>query len=109
METRLRLLLVFAGLPRPEAQVRFHDSSGRFLGRPDLYYPTDRLGLEYDGGGHRDNLVADNQRQNRLVNAGFRLLRFTAADIYHPPEWVIGQVRLAISSVGPDFSLTLSQ
>src|SRR5215472_3681128 len=28
METRLRLLLVFAGLPRPEAQVPLHDGSG---------------------------------------------------------------------------------
>jgi hypothetical protein len=34
METRLRLLLVMAGLPRPQAQVSIHDTYGRFLGRP---------------------------------------------------------------------------
>lgn len=97
METRLRLLLVMAGLPRPQAQVSLHDPLGRFLGRPDLYYRASRLGLEYDGATHRDNLVEDNRRQNRLLNGGIRLLRFTAADIFQAPESVIGQVRLAIS------------
>ena len=60
METRLRLLLVLSGLPRPHAQVRITDEAGRFLGRPDLCYPEQRLCLEYDGGAHRENLVADN-------------------------------------------------
>jgi len=98
METRLRMLLVTAGLPRPEAQVSLHDPDGRFLGRPDLYYKDHKLGLEYDGGAHRDNLVEDNRRQNRLLNAGIRLLRFTAADIYGTPESVIEQVRRATSA-----------
>jgi uncharacterized protein DUF559 len=101
METRLRLLLVLAGLPRPVAQVPLHDRSGNFIGRPDLYYPAHRLGLEYDGGTHRDSLVDDNRRQNRLLNAGYRLLRFTAADIFQTPDLVVAQVRLAISQ-GPD-------
>ena len=60
-------------------------------------YPDRRLGLEYDGATYRESLVADNRRQNRLVTAGFRLLRFTAADIFQSPEPEIGQVRLAIS------------
>jgi very-short-patch-repair endonuclease len=97
METRLRLLLVMAGLPRPQAQVSLHDQLGRFLGRPDLYYPAHKLALEYDGATHRDNLVADNRRQNRLLNGTIRLLRFTAADIFQAPETVIVQVRSAIS------------
>src|SRR5438132_65562 len=33
------------------------------------------LALEYDGGYHRENLTSDNRRQNRLVDAGYRLLR----------------------------------
>jgi very-short-patch-repair endonuclease len=86
-----------AGLPRPQAQVSIHDTYGRFLGRPDLYYPAQRLGLEYDGGSHRDSLVEDNRRQNRLLNGGVRLLRFTAADIFQAPQSVIEQVRFAIS------------
>src|SRR5438067_13649072 len=64
METRLRMLLVLAGLPRPAAQVSLQDARGRFLGRPDLYCPGARLGIEYDGATHRESLAADNRRQN---------------------------------------------
>jgi very-short-patch-repair endonuclease len=92
METRLRLLLVLAGLPRPRAQVALHDERGRFLGRSDLYYPAQRLGLEYDGSTHRASLVEDNRRQNRLQDAGYRLLRFTAADISRAPDAVVALV-----------------
>jgi hypothetical protein len=98
METRLRLVLVLAGLPRPEAQVSLFDAAGGFLGRPDLYYRSQRLGLEYDGATHRDSLVADNRRQNRLLHAGYRLLRFTAADVLSSPESVVALVRAALAS-----------
>jgi very-short-patch-repair endonuclease len=93
METRLRMLLVLARLPRPEVQVSVHDDEGRFLGRPDLLYPNQRLAIEYDGGNHRDRLVDDNRRQNGLVGAGLRLLRFTAADVYGSPDTIAMQVR----------------
>ena len=96
METRLRLLLVLARLPRPEVQVRLHDDRGRFVARTDLYYPDQRLCLEYDGATHRDSLVDDDRRQNRLLNAGFRLLRFTAADVLGSPDEVVAEVRAAL-------------
>ena len=92
METRLRWLLLNAGLPRPEVQVNLHDTHGRFLGRADLYYPGDRLAIEFDGGNHRERLVEDNRRQNLLINAGYKVLRFTASDIYQRPETIIAQV-----------------
>jgi hypothetical protein len=98
METRLRMLLVLAGLPRPEAQVAVRDRLLRVIGRPDLYYRDERLGLEYDGGTHRDTLVEDNRRQNRLLDAGVRLLRFTAGDIFDTPDHVIGLVRAALAA-----------
>src|SRR5438132_2605756 len=93
METRLRWLLIQAGLPRPEVQTDLRDGDGRFVGRVDLYYPASRLVLEYDGGNHRDRLVEDNRRQNLLIKAGFRLLRFTAADIHSRPDVLVAQVR----------------
>ena len=67
------------------------------MGRPDLYNAEHKLGLEYDGATHRDTLVEDNRRQNRLLNAGIRLLRFTAADIYQAPKSVIELVRRELS------------
>jgi hypothetical protein len=96
METRLRMLLLLAGLPRPEVQVSIHDDQGNPLGRPDLLYRAQRLAIEYDGGTHRDRLIDDNRRQNGLISAGYRLLRFTAADEYGTPDSVAIQVRSAI-------------
>jgi very-short-patch-repair endonuclease len=96
METRLRMLLVLARLPRPEAQVSLNDSNGRFLGRVDLYYPAQRLALEYDGGTHRTSLIEDDRRQNLLLNAGYHVLRFTVADIRETPDAVVRQVRAAL-------------
>src|SRR5450759_1505490 len=69
----------------------------RFVGRADLYYPAARLVLEYDGANHRDRLVEDNRRQNRLLNAGFGLLRFTAADIHNQPQVFEAQVQSALA------------
>ena len=97
METRLRMLLVLNGLPRPELQTTVRDERGSFLGRPDLYYPEHRLGIEYDGETHRAKLVEDNRRQNRLLLADVRLLRFTGADVLRRPESVVTQVRNALA------------
>lgn len=98
METRLRMLLLLAGLPRPAAQVVIRDRWRRFVGRTDLYYEPHHLGIEYDGGTHRDSLAEDNRRQNRLLGAGIRLLRFTAGDVLNNPESVVAQVRAQLAS-----------
>ena len=98
MESRVRMLLVLAGLPRPQAQFPVQDAMGRFVGRPDLYYPSRRLGLEYDGGTHRETLADDNRRQNLLLDAGVTLLRFTARDVLSAPEMVVRLVRRALAA-----------
>jgi len=92
METRLRMVLVNGGLPRPAAQVSVYDERGELAGRPDLYYESHRLGIEYDGDVHRSALAADNRRQNRLLAAGVTLLRFTASDVRGNPESIVDQV-----------------
>ena len=43
----------------------------------------------------------DNRRQNRLLNAGFRLLRFTATDVYNTPDSVVALVRAALTRTFP--------
>jgi very-short-patch-repair endonuclease len=93
METRLRMVLILGGLPRPKVQVPIYDRWGRLAGRPDLFYEDDRLGIEYDGGVHRDSVADDNRRQNRLLNAGVRLLRFTGGDVYGKPDSIVAQVQ----------------
>jgi hypothetical protein len=98
MESRLRVLLVLARLPRPVAQVSVYDDRGKFVGRPDLYYQAQRIGIEYDGAIHRTSLAEDNRRQNLLLGAGVRLLRFTAADVMHRPEAIVNQVRALLAT-----------
>ncbi|HEX6348014.1 MAG TPA: DUF559 domain-containing protein [Candidatus Dormibacteraeota bacterium] len=93
MESRLRILLVSSGLPRPKAQVDLYDARGEPLGRTDLYYPSHRLAIEYDGGSHRDSLVRDNRRQNAILAAGYKVRRFTAPDVLDRPDIVVSQIR----------------
>lgn len=99
METRLRWLLIAARLPRPEVQTDLYDAQGRFVGRADLYYREARLVIEFDGGNHREGLVSNDRRQNLLMTAGFRVLRFTAADVHHRPDVIEAQVRSAVGRV----------
>lgn len=99
METRLRMELTMSRLPRPSIQADLHDRAGHFLARADLYYADRRLVIEYDGENHRDRLVSDVRRQNALVNAGYHILRFTAADL-RTPGLVRAQVRRARRVLG---------
>lgn len=80
------------------------DSTGLFLARPDLLYPLERVVVEYDGATHRDRLASDNSRQNRLIDAGYFVLRFTAGDVLHRPASVVDKVRrgLRYSSGSPN-------
>lgn len=48
-ESRLRLLLVLAGLPEPEINRIIRTADGEWLHRFDLCYPALRLIIEYDG------------------------------------------------------------
>ena len=94
MESRLRMIIVRAGLPRPEVQEPLLDADHRVLARPDLAYPSARLGIEYDGATHRVSLVEDNRRQNMLLRRfGIVLLRYTASDVYQRPRTIVEDIR----------------
>ena len=98
METRLRLLLRRARVPEPESQAVLTDRDGNFVARVDFYFPAHRLCIEFDGGIHRDRLVEDDRRQNRLLSAGYRLLRFTSPDVINSPGAVVAQIRAALAT-----------
>jgi very-short-patch-repair endonuclease len=98
MESHLRMLLILAGLPRPQSQAVLRDSDGRPLGRADLYYPEARLVIEYDGANHRERLVDDDRRQNAIVGAGYSIRRFTAPYVLGAPQRVAAEVRAALGT-----------
>jgi very-short-patch-repair endonuclease len=97
METRLRLLLLDADLPRPTAQHEVRDRRGRLIGRVDLAYPELRVALEYEGDHHREraHFQRDVGRLNGLRAAGWLVLRFTADDVLRHPARVVGEVQRA--------------
>ncbi len=87
LETRFRRRLVHAGLPMPVPQYEVRDESGRLIARVDFAYPDARLALEVDGYAYhsgRKRWEADLARQNRLIAAGWRVLRFSSQDVDDP-------------------------
>jgi hypothetical protein len=97
-ESRLRMLLVLAGLPEPLVNAPVHDEHGRMLGIPDLLYLRPLLGIEYDGSYHRDGDVhqADLLRENGMVTNGLPLLRYSNLDLTRRPRAVVQEVGAAL-------------
>ena len=89
MESRTRLIIVLDGLPVPVLQHRV----GPYV--LDLAYPAIRLAIEYDGEAHRvqQRAMRDLDRQAYLSDAGWKVLRFTAAQVMRRPWWVAARVR----------------
>jgi hypothetical protein len=98
METRLRLVLVRAGLPVPALQHRVYDSQGHRVARLDLAYVRERLGIDYDGGCHFNARSArkDLRRQNALRSLGWGIFRFTGEDVLEAPTRTAAEVRAAL-------------
>ena len=95
MESRLRLLLVRAGFPRPEAQYVVRAPSGRFIARVDLAYPDLRVAVEYDGrAAHPVGLARDRERAWELRQAGWVAVHVTAP-LYADRERLVARVREA--------------
>lgn len=86
-ETRLRLLLVAAGLPEPTTQcpVRL---DGRVVARLDLGWPDLQIGVEYDGKVHlgREQVRADLRRHNRIRQAGWLVLQVDRYQLRRPDQ-----------------------
>jgi hypothetical protein len=97
MESVLRWLILEAGLPEPVLQHVVRTPDG-FAGQVDLAWPEQRVMVEFDGNVHRDRkvFVEDVRRQNRLVLAGWTVLRFTSADVLGRPEQVLAAIRAAL-------------
>ena len=104
METRLRWLYITHRLPRPQVQVELRNQRGLLIARADLYYPSHRLVIEFDGGYHKERLVEDNRRQNLLIDAGYKVLRFTTSDLRDRPDVVVALTRAALAEDETHFS-----
>lgn len=100
-ETRTRLTLVRAGLPRPDTQVTIRDC-GRFVGRVDMVWERWRVIVEYDGDHHfePEQRNRDVERWNALEAAGWRVIRVKARQLIHGRATLIAQVTRVLRDAG---------
>jgi len=95
METRLRLLIVLAGLPEPEVNLKIRDSNDVVLMRLDLSYPTVKVAVEYDGRQHAEDerqWTRDLDRREDLDDDDWRILVVTRKGIYEEPAQTVDRV-----------------
>jgi very-short-patch-repair endonuclease len=94
-ELRLHALLDEAGITGWVAGATVRDQHG-VIGVVDLLFPEARVVVEVDGWRTHcspEAFVADRRRQNRLVQAGFLVLRFAWTDLVQRPAEVVSQLR----------------
>ncbi len=104
-ETRARMAVVAAGLPRPETQVCIHDADGSFLARVDMCWPQYRVIFEYDGDDpHSTKRQRDRDitRWNDLTDAGYAVIRVRAPHLRGDMPRVLEQLRSALRKAGAD-------
>ena len=102
METRLRLLIVLAGLPEPEVDVKLVDEYGQVYLRADLGYRSVKLAVEYDGRHHDEpqQRSRDGDRRDEFEEGSWRLLVVRADGIYGNPAKTIARVWRALQARG---------
>ncbi|UWF78318.1 MULTISPECIES: hypothetical protein [Microbacterium] len=102
-ETRLRLMLVRAGLPEPELNLDLRTTDGRFVARLDLAYPRYRTGVEHDGRVHADDdkqFARDADRWDDIRANGWAHVRILSHHMRPDPRVAIRKVANALIAAG---------
>ena len=90
-----------AGVELPTPQVNIAKRNGRLIARVDFVYRDLRLVIALDGERYHSDpntFRKDRRQQNDLVLEGYRILRFTAWDVFAAPEYVVASVVAALGS-----------
>ena len=100
-ETWLRLLLMHAGLPRPQTQIVIDDEFGDAIAYLDMGWEEVKVAVEYDGDQHRSDRRQyswDVRRLEMLERRGWIVIRVVAGD---QPADIIRRVRAALARRAP--------
>jgi very-short-patch-repair endonuclease len=103
MESRLRMLIVLAGLPEPEVNVVLRNENGEWLVRFDLCYRGLKLVVEYDGRQHAEDdgqWDRDIDRREDLDAWGYRLVVVRSKGIYVEPQRTLERIARALRERG---------
>jgi hypothetical protein len=99
-ETRLRLLIVRSGLPRPVTQIPVCNDYGRVVRRIDMGWPEQMVGVEYDGEQHfvnPEDYAADIERLEFLAARGWLIVRVSATQLRSRQPEIIERIRTALA------------
>jgi very-short-patch-repair endonuclease len=102
-EFELHLLMTRHSITGWEANAQLKLPDGTLV-RVDLLFRSQRLAIEVDGWGAHGSKTAfqkDRARQNALIGAGYRVLRFTWDDIMERGQYCVDQIINALAS-GPE-------
>lgn len=102
-ETRTRLVLIDAGLPRPQTQIRVFDEYGDFVARIDMGYENLRVGIEYDGPQHwtdREQRDRDIDRYSALPDLGWAIIRVSSELLRYRQGTLVARVVAAMQAAG---------
>jgi hypothetical protein len=104
-ETRTRLVLIDAGLPSPQTQMKVCDAFGYAFARVDMGYEDFKVGVEYDGIQHWDPRARayDIDRHAILRACGWRIVRVSADILRYRPHVIVGRTCEALADAGADW------
>ena len=100
-ESWLRIMLIEAGLPRPQTQIEVFDEFGGVFAYLDMGWEDVRVAVEYDGEQHRSDrrqYTWDVRRLERLERLGWIVIRVVAGD---RPADIVSRVRAARARRAP--------
>lgn len=110
-ETALRLLMVLAGLPEPQVDIKVVDAEGNVRFRIDLGFEEQRLAIEYDGRWHQEEgqRVKDAARRDWLATHEHWTFEIvTAEDLYENTEALVLRLAAAARAHGIPVATQLS-
>jgi very-short-patch-repair endonuclease len=96
-ESWLRIVLIQAGLQRPQTQIPVRNEFGRAIAYLDMGWEDVKVAAEYDGEQHRNDrrqYTWDVRRLEMLERLGWIVIRVVAGD---RPAEVVGRVRAALA------------
>lgn len=96
-ESWLRVVLIQAGLPRPQTQIAVFDGFGNAIAYLDMGWEDVKVAVEYDGEQHRmdrGQYSWDIRRSETLESRGWIVIRVIAGD---RPQQIVRRVRAAFT------------
>jgi Protein of unknown function (DUF559) len=105
-ETRTRLVLIDAGLPRPQTQIVVCDGFGDPFARIDMGYEEWKVGVEYDGIQHWTDPVRrayDIDRHAKLLACGWRIIRVSADMLRRRRHVIVARTCSALREAGAEW------